>query len=165
MNKIIYASVALLSFFVWPPTAMAQTDDSILSDTHIVSQRSVEAEVIRVKPSARTITVKGEQRGQTRQFIVPEGARITVNGEEARLRDIRRGDNIKLNFTKRADRVVVEQIRMPDAVVSLEERRAAPIMAGAAPAVLPSTASFMPAILAFGLLSLVGAGLVRRLRA
>lgn len=165
MKKLAYTTVALLSFCAWQPSAFAQTADSILSDTHIVSQSFVEAEVIRVKPIARTITVKGEKRGETRQFNVPEGARISVNGQQARLRDLRRGDNIRVSFVKRDAGVVVEQIRMPDAPVTLTQRRANPVVAEATPAMLPSTASFLPIILVLGLFSLAGAALVRSRRA
>lgn len=166
MKKTIYVSTALVLFWAWQPaTALAQADDSLLSDSHIVAQDSIEAEVIRVRPIERTITVKGEKRGQTRQFSVPEGARVSVNGKQARLRDLRRGDMILIKFAQQPDQVVVEQIRMPDAPVTLAERRAQPVPAEATPAVLPSTASFMPAVFLAGLIALAGAALMRRLRA
>lgn len=166
MQKFIYATTALLLFCAAQPMAVhAQTDDSVLSDSHIVSQDFVQAEIIRVRPIERTITVKGEKRGQTRQFTVPEGVRVTLNGKEARLRDLRRGDNITVKFAQRRDQVVVEQIRVPSSPVSLAQRRANPIVAEAQPATLPSTASFLPAILLLGLISLGGASLMRRLRA
>ncbi|MBT8102456.1 MAG: hypothetical protein KJO95_05765 [Gammaproteobacteria bacterium] len=165
MKKIILGTTALLVLSTWYPAAtLAQSDDSILSDAHIVNQEFVTAEIIRVKPLARTITVKGDQRGQTRQFTVPANARVTVEGKEARLRDLRRGDKIMIRFTQSPDQVVVTQIRMPDPVVSLQKRRAEPV-AEAQPATLPSTASSLPAILLLGLISLGGAGLLRRLRA
>ena len=166
MKNFAISTAAILALCaLQSTTASAQTDDSILSDSHIIEQDSVEAEVIRVKPKARTITVKGEKRGETRQFSVPENVRISVNGREARLRDIRRGDNILVTFAKRSQNVIVEQIRMPDSAVSLAKRRANPIVAQATPAVLPSTASFLPAVLLFGLVSLGGAAIMRRLRA
>lgn len=149
-----------------PALALGQMDDSINSDAHIVSQREVEAEVIRISPRDRTITVKGEARGETRQFTVPENTVIMVNGREARLRDLRKGDNIKMSFVRRQNNVVVEQIRMPDPAVSLEERRAEPdnMVAQATPAVLPSTASLNPTLLAIGLICFVFAGFVRVIR-
>ena len=160
ITAVIVAMCALL-----PTSVSAQTDDSILSDSHIIQQDFVEAEVIRVKPKARTITVKGEKRGETRQFSVPENVRISVNGREARLRDIRRGDNILVTFAKRSQNVIVDRIRLPDSAVTLAERRANPIIAQATPAVLPSTASFLPAVFLFGLVSLAAAAITRRLRA
>ena len=165
MKKLAYTTVALLSFCAWQPSAFAQTNDSILSDTHIVGQNFVEAKVMRVNTTTRTITVKGENRGETRQFSVPEGVLISVNGKQARLRDMRRGDNVRINFVKRDNRVVVEQIRMPDAPVTLAQRRANPVVAEATPVMLPSTASFLPITLVLGLFSLAGAALVRSRRA
>lgn len=161
----ITTAILLACFALQPTTALAQADDSILSDSHIVKQSFVEAEVVRVKPGERTITVRGEKRGETRQFFVPEDVRISVNGKQARLRDIRRGDIVLATFGQQAQRVVVEQIRMPDSPVTLEQRRTTPVVAQVAPAVLPSTASFLPAILLFGLVSLGGAAALRRLRA
>lgn len=168
MKSLLTGAIALFVFGIGQPSiAEAQTNDSILSDTHIVSQRYVEAEVIRVRSSDRTITVKGETRGQTRQFTVPEGARISVDGENARLRDLRRGDKIRLSFVRRDSNVVVDQIRMPQSSVSLAQRRAEapPVVAEAKPSVLPSTASPLPAVLLVGLVLLASAALVRRIRA
>ena len=164
-NFAITAAAILSMCALQPTTASAQTDDSILSDSHITKQDFVEAEVIRVKPKTRTITVKGEKLGETRQFSVPENVRISVNGQQARLRDIRRGDSVLVTFAKRSQNVIVEQIRMPDSAVSLAKRRANPIVAQATPAVLPSTASFLPAVFLFGLVSLAAAAITRRLRA
>ena len=166
MRNIAITTSALLAICgLQPTTVFAQTDDSILSDAHITKQDYVEAEVIYVKPKSRTITVKGEKRGETRQFSVPENVRISVNGQQARLRDIRRGDSVLVTFAKRSQKIIVNQIRMPDSAVTLAERRANPIVAQATPAVLPSTASFLPAVLLFGLVSLGGAATIRRLRA
>ena len=166
MKNFIYTTTALFLLCAMQATvAHAQTDDSILSDSHIVRQDFVEAEVIRVKPRERTITVKGEMRGQTRQFTVPEGVRITLNGKEARLQDVRRGDKVMVKFAQNPDQVVVDQIRVPDSAVTLAQRRANPVVAEAQPATLPSTASYLPAILLLGLISLGGASLIRRLRA
>ena len=165
MKSLAIKTAAILAIGALQPTiVIAQMDDSILSDSHIIKQSFVEAEVIRVKSIERTITVKGEKRGETRQFSVPENVRISVNGKQARLRDIRRGDNILVTFAQQSQNVVVDQIRMPDSAVTLEDRRASPIVAQATPAVLPSTASFLPVVLLFGLVSLGGAAIMRRLR-
>lgn len=166
MKNFIYSTAALFLLCAMQATiAHAQTDDSILSDSHIVNQDFVEAEILRVSPRERTITVKGEKRGQTRQFTVPEGVRISLNGKEARLKDLRRGDNVMVRFAQSPDKVVVDQIRVPNSPVTLVQRRANPVVAEAQPALLPSTASFLPAILLLGLISLGGASLMRRLRA
>ncbi len=166
MQKLIYVTTALFLFLFLaaPSTAFAQAGDSILSDAHIVSQDFVEAEVLFVTPKTRSVTVKGEQRGQTRQFAVPEGVRVTVNGKEARLVDLRRGDNIMIKFAQRADQVVVDRIRVPASPVTLVKRRANPVVE-AQPTVLPSTASLLPAFLLIGLVSFAGASLIRRNRA
>ena len=166
MKNFIYTTTALFLLCAMQATvAQAQTDDSILSDSHIVRQDFVEAEIIRVSSRDRTITVKGEKRGQTRQFTIPEGVRISLNGNDARLKDLRRGDNIMVKFVQSPNKVVVDQIRVPSAPVTLAQRRANPVVAEARPATLPSTASYLPAILLLGLISLGGASLMRRLRA
>ena len=166
MKNLAIKTAAILAIGALQPTiVLAQMDDSILSDSHITKQSFVEAEVIRVKPIERTITVKGEKRGETRQFSVPKNVRISVNGKQADLSDLRRGDNIRVTFAQQSQNVVVDQIRMPDSAITLEDRRASPIVAQATPVVLPSTASFLPAVLLFGLVSLGGAAIMRRLRA
>ena len=166
MQKFMYTTTALFLLCAMQATvAHAQTDDSILSDSHIVSKDFVQAEIIRVRPIERTITVRGEKRRQTRQFTVPEGVRISLNGKEASLRDLRRGDNITVKFAQAPDQVVVEQIGVPNSPVTLVQRRANPVVAEAQPAALPSTASYLPATLLLGLIALGGASLIRRLRA
>ena len=165
MQKLIYVTTALFLFCIaQSTTALAQTNSGISSDAHIVNQDFVEAEVLFVKPNKRTITVKGEQKGQIREFTVPEGVRVTVNGKEARLRDLRRGDNIMIKFAQSTDKVVVDRIRVPTTPITLVQRRANPVVE-AQPAMLPSTASILPAFLLLGLVSLAGAALIRRNRA
>lgn len=88
MKKIVIVLLATLSLSV---SAFAQVSDSIQDDQYVMSQDFVAAEILRVSTRNRTITVKGEAKGQTRQFTIPKNARITFNGEEARLRDLRKG--------------------------------------------------------------------------
>lgn len=147
--------------FMLPAVAFAQTDDSILNNEFIISQEFIEGDVVRVKPIARTITVRGEKRGKTRQFTIPEGTRVTVNGRDATLRDIRKGDSILFAMKPVADDVVVARLRVPKTDRTLEQRRANPIVAAATPAMLPKTASVWPAVLALGIFTLFGAGLLR----
>lgn len=144
-------------------TANAQ-QEGISSDEYILSQEFVEAEVVRVYPPARTITVRGTNRGETRQFVIPEGARITIRGRQARLRDIRRGDIVMLAMTPKSERIVVERIRVPVTDKSLDQRRAEPAPAAAMPTALPKTASLLPALFGSGCLALVGAALLRHRR-
>lgn len=150
----ILVAAAALAFSL---TAMAQSDDSILVDKYIISQEFIEAEVVRVSSQDRTITVRGAKRGQTRRFSVPEDTRITVDGKEARLRDIRRGDMVMLATKRKAEEVVVARIRVPETDKSLEQRRANPVVAESKPAMLPKTASNQPMFLLFGLLALLAA--------
>lgn len=157
--KALFATVAatlLLSAIV-----QAQESDSILDDGYITSQDFVEATVVRVRSNARILTVRGEKRGQTREFSVPEGTRISVNGREARLRDIRRGDNVMIAMRPRQDDVVVVQLRVPESDRTLEERRAEPVAAEVLPTTLPKTASPWPSVLVVGVLALFGASMLR----
>ena len=157
--KILAAAATILTV---PLVAIAQEDDGILVDEYIISQEFVEAEVVEIKPIARTITVRGKNRGQTRQFNVPQGTRISVNGRQARLRDIRKGDSVMVAMTPKAAEVVVAQLRVPRSDRTLEQRRANPIVAAdARPAMLPKTASNQPAILLFGMFALLAAAGLR----
>jgi LPXTG-motif cell wall-anchored protein len=144
-----------------PMLAAAQQDESILADDYIVSQEFVAAEVLRTNTSDRTLTVRGAKKGQTRQFTVPEGTRITVEGRDARLSDLRRGDNVMLVMKRQASEVVVSRVRVPETANSLDSRRTESVVAEAKPAMLPKTASLWPAILVIGILALLGAGLLR----
>lgn len=157
----IIIAIGLMTLFAFASPAYAQQNSSILNDKFITSQESIEATVVRVQPRNRTITVRGKNNGDERQFVVPEGVRLTVNGKEARIRDIRRGDNIVLTMKKKEERVVVDRVRIPKAPQSLAERRASPVYE-AVPAMLPKTASSMPALILLGVFSLIGAAVVRR---
>lgn len=167
MNKLAIGLIMAIAIFTLrPDAAVAQADDSILSDSYITQQSFVEAEVISVNLAKRTVTVKGEKRGETRKFVVPENTRIRIDGERARLRDLRLGDNIMLTFVNREEQVTVAEIRMPDPDVPLEARREEPqTVAQVLPAMLPKTASFWPIVLIGGVLALFTAAAVRRMRA
>ncbi len=161
------ASILTVSVIIFavPSLASAQNDDSILIDEYIITQEYIDAEVIKVSPSARTITVRGDKRGQTRRFSVPEGTRISVNGREARLRDIRKGDSVLLAMKPKAEDVVIAQLRVPKSDKTLEQRRANPIVAAeSTPAMLPKTASNQPMILLFGIFALLTAAGLRAAR-
>lgn len=166
--------VTLLGLFLFmiavPAGAQEPANDSILVDEYIVKQNFVEAEIVKVNPRNRTMTVRGERRGATRQFTVPEGARITVQGRQARLRDLRRGDRVLLTMSPTTEPVVVARVQVPETNASLEQRRENPpaeepaVVAEVRPTMLPSTASHWPLILLVGLLSAAGAASLRRLQ-
>lgn len=160
-NTLVSLTIAILAF---PMFALAQQDDSILVDEYIISQEFVEAEVLKVNSQKRTLTVRGANRGQTREFSVPEGTRVTVNGRDARLRDIRRGDNVLLVMAPRAEEVVISRVRVPESPTSVEQRQADPVVAQATPSVLPKTASHWPTVLITGLMAFFGAGMLRAQR-
>ena len=142
----------------------AQVKETILSDSYVTSQEFVEAEVLRVQPKSRTITVKGVKNGDTRQFSVAEGTRITIQGKPAMLRDVRRGDKVLLAMTPQSDKVVISRVRIPETAKSVETRRAEPVVVEVAPTVLPKTASAWPTVLVVGLLCLGVASFSRKLR-
>ncbi len=153
--------VAAAAIFATGAMAQAPADDSILVDDFIITQDVVEAKVVSVKPQARTLTVRGDKRGETREFSVPEGTRITVNGESARLRDIRRGDHVLLKMVPQKDDVIVARVQVPEPATSLQERRADGIVASVTPTMLPKTASSWPAVLLIGVLAMLGAASLR----
>ena len=159
-----------------PSLSFAQQGDSILVDAFITTQEYVDAEVTRVNPGSRTITVRGAAQGQTRTFSVPEGTRISVNGRNARLRDIRRGDEVRLAVRPSSNEVVIERIQVPNTGITLETRQATPIgqdpatqqvaaaVAEVRPTVLPKTASTLPLVLVLGMVALLSASLLRARR-
>lgn len=163
MNFKTICALALVALTV-PAIAQAQDKDSILVDEYIVSQEFIEAEVIKVATSSRTITVRDEKYGETRSFPVPEGTRISVNGREARLRDIRKGDSVMLVMQPTSEKVVVAQLRVPKTDRTLEQRRAETMVAEAAPMVLPKTASNINWVFLLGLMTLMAAGALRLVR-
>ena len=162
---LVAIAVALIGFA--NPT-YAQMDDSILVDDYIISQDFIQAEIIRVNPIERSITVRGEKRGDSRKFYIPEEAMITVRGRQARMRDLRAGDIILLAMKPKAEGVAVVRIKAPEVTETLESRRAAPVAAPVVnevmPRVLPKTASNLPFILLIGIISLLGGGLLLRRR-
>lgn len=158
---------------VAPALSIAQQNDSILVDDFITAREYVDAGVLRVNPGERTITVRGDVQGETRTFNVPEGSRISVNGQDARLRDIRRDDQVRLTIRPRNEEIVIERIRVPNTNIALEARRATPavqltptpestpIVAEVLPLVLPKTASLLPSILMTGFFALLFALMLR----
>ena len=163
MKKIVIVLLATLSLSV---SAFAQVSDSIQDDQYVMSQDFVAAEILRVSTRNRTITVKGEAKGQTRQFTIPKNARITFNGEEARLRDLRKGDIIFVAMKPVMSKNEIVQIKVPSSPVTLVERRAdpAPVMQEALPVVLPKTGSPLPLVLLLGLISLLAGFTLRAKR-
>lgn len=159
-------SFGLLAVFflaLGAPQALAQSDNSLRSDQYILSQEFIEAEVVRVHPPDRKLTVRGANQGHTRTFNIPEGTRITIAGREARLRDLRRGDTVMLAMKPTVEDVVIARVRVPETPKTLEERRAEPVqVAQALPAELPRTASRLPALLLVGALAVAGAMWLRR---
>ena len=151
--KSIALSMMMFSSLV---LAQSSTGDSILVDEYIVEQEFIEATVVAVYPSRNTLRVRGAKRGQTREFTMSPDTRITVNGKQARLRDIRRGDKVLLVMKPEAYEVVISSIRVPESPTSVEERRAE-----AQPVMLPKTASFWPAVFLVGILALLGAAALR----
>ena len=122
---IILAIVALTGLAVYEAAAH---DNGILSDDYIISQEFVKAKVIRVRPKERTVTVRGVVRGQTRDFIISEGARIMIQGRDARLRDLRPGDVIMLSIVVQDEDALISRIRVPETKLDLESRRLNPVV-------------------------------------
>ena len=108
----------------------------------------------------RTLTVLGDQSGQRFTYAVPEGTRLTFGGEDARLRDLRRGDNITLRLKSAGDERQVARVRVPQPATPLTTRRVAaePVAQTSTPKQLPRTASSLPLFILFGSIALLAAG-------
>ncbi len=110
-----------------------------------------------VNPSRRTITVLGDQTGERFTYAVPEGTRLTFGGEEARMRDLRRGDHAVLRFNAEDKNGQVARVRVPKPATTLATRRtsAEPVTMAAAATQLPRTASTLPLFALFGAIALL----------
>jgi LPXTG-motif cell wall-anchored protein len=148
--------------FAIPAFSQDAMNETILDDEFIITQEFIEAEIVRVRPNARTLTVRGSRHGKTREFKVPETTRITVKGREARLRDLRAGDMIVIAMKPEVDEIVISRVQLRNPTEPLASRQAAnPPIGEKMPAQLPKTASNLPAILSLGFLAMLGAGLLR----
>ena len=127
---------------------------------------TVTGRVERVDARNRTVTVLGDQSGERFTYAVPEGTRVSVGGEQARLNQIQRGDNVILRFKDDAGQRQAARIRVPQTTTPLAQRAAPPAGVAAQPAraQLPRTASSVPMLSLIGILALLGAVAVRALR-
>lgn len=132
---------------------------------------TVTGQVAAINFSERTITVVGDQSGERYSYPVPQGARITVGGEQARLGNLRRGDNVVLRFKAEGEQREVARIRVPETTTPVARRpvQTTPPVAAAQqrPSALPKTASPLPFVALAGAFALLGAGalrITRRLR-
>ena len=159
MHKLTLITAFATSLLAGAFSVQAQdVEETILLDEYIISQEFIETEVLRVKPIARKLVVRGP-KGKTREFSIPEGTRITVRGKEARLRDVRRGDLVLLAMKPNADGIIISRVRIPNANSSLEDRQANPVDQST-PDALPKTASSWYSILGLGFLALFAASLL-----
>lgn len=143
--------------------------------TSAMDQRIVEGEVStitgrveRVSAANRTLTVLGDQSGQRFTYAIPENSPLTMNGQNATLRDFRVGDQVTLRFTEESGARQATRVRVPTPSTPLAQRRVEQPPAGAAaqPArtELPRTAGEIPFVFWFGLLALAGAVVIRVVR-
>ncbi|MDT0581524.1 hypothetical protein [Brumicola blandensis] len=147
MKKLL--TICVLGVCLMSPFSDVKAQDSILEDSYITTQEFFEAEVMRVKRADRVVVVRGANKGDIREFFVPEGAEITIKGKKARLRDIRKGDVMLITMSPKTERITIAKIRVPETEMTLTERREAPVEE-VLPAVLPQTASSWYSILFLG---------------
>ncbi len=123
---------------------------------------TITGEVSAINFSQRTITIVGDQSGERFSYAIPEGTRITVGGESARLGQLRRRDKVTLRFSGEGEQRVAERIRVPQTNTPVAQR---PVQttstAQPMPRQLPKTASPLPLVGLLGLLGLMGAGAIR----
>ncbi len=118
---------------------------------------------------SRTLTVRGDQSGERHTYAVPEGVRFTVGGETAGLWALRTGDDVVMRFTEQNGQRQATRVRIPQPVTPLAQRQPQPAPAGAvaqtAPRTqLPRTASSLPLLGLFGVLSSLAAVSLRVFR-
>jgi hypothetical protein len=108
----------------------------------------------------RTITVLGDQSGERFTYAVPQGTRVSVGGESARIGQIQRGDKVVLRFKDESGQRQTARVRVPQPATPLSARRvaAAPAANTALPTQLPRTASSLPLFALFGAIALLVAG-------
>jgi hypothetical protein len=140
--------------------------------TSAMDQRRSEGEfstitgtVERVDARNRTLTVLGDQSGQRFTYALPEGARITVGGETARVGQLQRGDAVVLRFSGESDQRQAARVRVPRPATPLAQRTPPAGVAGQqARTQLPRTASNLPMLTLLGAFALLLAGAVRMYR-
>ena len=117
--------------------------------------------------SNRTVTVLGDQSGQRFTYAIPQGTRITVGGENARIGHIQRGDHVTMRFKEENGQRQAARVRVPQPATPLAARRdqsQAVAQQAATSMQLPRTAGSMPLLVLFGGLSLLAAGTLRLAR-
>ncbi|MDH3420368.1 MAG: hypothetical protein OEQ25_16740 [Gammaproteobacteria bacterium] len=128
---------------------------------------TVTGRVENVGTVSRTLTVRGDQSGERFTYAVPEGVRFTIGGQNARLGLLQVGDDVVLRFTEEGGQRQAARVRVPQPVTPLAQRQPAPAgaVAQTAPRTqLPRTASSLPLLGLFGLLSLLAAVSLRVFR-
>ena len=116
----------------------------------------------------RVITVIGDQSGDRYSYQVPQGTTISISGQSARLGNLRRGDQVTLRFGREQEQRVAARIRVPQTTTPLAQRPIQQSTVTTAQAQqsrqLPRTASMLPLLGLFGLISLLAAGSIRFMR-
>lgn len=121
--------------------------------------------VERVDARNRTLTVLGDQSGNRFTYSIPEGTRITVAGDSARVGQLQRGDSVVLRFSGESTARQATRVRVPRPTTPLAQRQTPAGVAGQQPRTqLPRTASNLPLLALFGLMSMLVAGAVRFVR-
>jgi len=125
---------------------------------------TISGEVVAVDNGQRTLTVVGDQSGERHSYSIPQGTRISISGENARIRDLQRGDNVTLRFREEGQQRQAARVRVPQTATPLAQRQARASSAAAQPAQprqLPRTASPLPLLGFVGILGLIGSGALR----
>ena len=160
MPKSFIALFATLALSASTGVVMAQTT----SGPDAKDRDFIEGEIVRINRKERTITVRDDRDRQVRQFAIPQGTRVSVEGRTADFRDLRRGDGIVLTFRAAAQTPVVTRVQIPETPVGLEQRRAQPAVAETMPTSLPGTASVWPLVWLCSLAALFAGFGLRRVR-
>lgn len=128
---------------------------------------TISGEVAAINFGTRTLTVVGDQTGERFSYSVPQSTRITIEGENARLGNLRRGDPVTLRFRSEGDQREVARVRLPVTTTPLAQRpNQAPAGVAAQtqqtqPRQLPRTAGSLPLLGLFGFLAFASAGALR----
>ena len=147
--KLVPILVVIFGLTAWGPLAIAAEEP-----------RTVTGIITSVKPSERTIRVRGNETRERHTYYIPEGATITMGGQPARLNRVMVGHQVTLRFVQPAEgprQVVTVRVPEPEQIVDVPAEPAEQV------AMLPKTASLLPALGLLGL-GFLSAGMVMRSR-
>jgi LPXTG-motif cell wall-anchored protein len=165
MKKILIIILAAGGLMATNAISQTQENLTVVKEENVTI---VTGQIVSVSTVDRTMTIKGNVRGQDNVYQVPETMKIIKNGREVRLRALTAGDLIEAKYYEKDNFRVLTNLDFIDPEGSESNMAEATPVAIAAveedevlPTALPKTASSLPLYGAIGFLLLALAGVLR----